>query len=120
MAGETVRLENLHLVMARKGYKEDTYWTFSYSPLRDGNEIAGFLDVAVETTELVAAQERDRVNAERVQLALGAGAIIGTWFWDLPTDSFTVDAAFARSFGLDPALGANGHSARAGHRDGSS
>jgi signal transduction histidine kinase/CheY-like chemotaxis protein len=108
MAGETVHLENLHLVMTRKGYEEDTYWTFSYSPLRDGDEVVGFLDVAVERTEMVAAQARDRVNAERVQLALGAGAIIGTWFWDLPTDSFTVDAAFADSFGLDPALGQTG------------
>jgi signal transduction histidine kinase len=105
MSGESVNLENLHLVMTRNGYEEDTYWTFSYSPLRDGDQVVGFLDVAYETTEVLAAQERDRVNAERVQLALGAGAIIGTWFWDLPTDRFTIDEAFARSFGLDPALG---------------
>jgi hypothetical protein len=74
MAGETVYLQNLHLVMTRKGYAEDTYWTFSYSPLRDGDTIKGFLDVAYETTELLAAQSRDRVNAERVQLALSASA----------------------------------------------
>ena len=49
-----------------------------------------------------------RENAERVQLALAAGAIIGTWFWDLPSDRFTVDEAFARAFGLDPALGRDG------------
>lgn len=94
--------------MTRNGYEEDTYWTFSYSPLRDGDVISGFLNVAHDTTALVFAQNRDRVNAERVQLALGAGAIIGTWFWDLPTDRFTIDAAFADSFGLDPALGRTG------------
>jgi PAS domain S-box-containing protein len=49
-----------------------------------------------------------RENIERVQLALEAGAIIGTWVWDLPTDHFTVDEAFARAFGLDPAIGRNG------------
>ncbi|MCJ2050097.1 PAS domain S-box protein [Methylobacterium sp. J-070] len=49
-----------------------------------------------------------RKNAERVQLALAAGAIIGTWHWDLPTDRFTIDEAFARAFGLDPALGREG------------
>lgn len=108
MAGETIRLKNLHLTMTRNGYEEDTYWTFSYSPLRDGDVISGFLNVAHDTTALVFAQNRDRVNAERVQLALGAGAIIGTWFWDLPTDRFTIDAAFADSFGLDPALGRTG------------
>ena len=49
-----------------------------------------------------------RANIERVQLALSAGAIIGTWHWDLPTDRFTIDEGFARSFGLDPALGREG------------
>ena len=45
-----------------------------------------------------------RENVQRVQLALAAGAIIGTWNWDLRTDRFTVDEGFARGFGLDPAL----------------
>jgi PAS domain S-box-containing protein len=49
-----------------------------------------------------------RKNAERVQLALEAGAIIGTWHWDLPSDQFAVDEAFARAFNLDPALGRKG------------
>lgn len=49
-----------------------------------------------------------RANVERVQLALEAGAIIGTWHWDIPTDRFTIDDAFARAFGLDPALGREG------------
>jgi PAS domain S-box-containing protein len=46
-----------------------------------------------------------RENVERVQLALAAGAIIGTWHWDLPTDRFAVDEAFATAFGLNPELG---------------
>ncbi|WP_109481128.1 ATP-binding protein [Paraburkholderia sp. C35] len=58
---------------------------------------------ALRASEAVARQ-----NIERVQLALAAGAIIGTWFWDLPNDRFTVDEAFASSFGLDPALGRDG------------
>ncbi len=68
-----------------------------------------------DTTERREAEERLRAseavareNVERVQLALAAGAIIGTWSWDLPTDRFTVDEAFARAFGLDPALGRAG------------
>ena len=43
LSGERVYLENLHLVMTRNGYPEDTYWTFSYSPLRDGDKIEGML-----------------------------------------------------------------------------
>ncbi|RUP13489.1 MAG: PAS domain S-box protein, partial [Methylobacterium sp.] len=57
---------------------------------------------------LRASEALARTNIQRVQLALAAGAIIGTWFWDLPSDRFTVDEAFARSFGLDPALGREG------------
>lgn len=49
-----------------------------------------------------------RTAAERAQLALDAGAIIGTWVWDLPADAFTVDERFAFHFGIDPALGRSG------------
>ncbi|MFJ2280113.1 PAS domain S-box protein [Pseudomonas sp. NPDC087803] len=68
-----------------------------------------------DVTERRAAQERLRIsealareNVERVQLALAAGAIIGTWHWDLATNRFSVDEAFARVFDLDPTLGREG------------
>ncbi|MFJ2463587.1 ATP-binding protein [Pseudomonas sp. NPDC087615] len=68
-----------------------------------------------DVTQRRDAEERLRVseavareNVERVQLALAAGAIIGTWHWDLPTDCFTMDESFARIFDLDPALGRTG------------
>jgi len=109
LAGEPVHQQHMHLLTTRNGYPEDTYWTFSYSPLSDASgAIAGFLNVAIETTQVVTIEQPAIANAERVQLALAAGAIIGTWFWDLPTNQFTVDEAFARSFGLDPALGRRG------------
>ena len=57
---------------------------------------------------LRASEKIARENAERVQLALAAGAIIGTWHWDLTTDRVTVDEAFATAFGLDPELGHGG------------
>jgi signal transduction histidine kinase len=47
--------------------------------------------------------ERAREEAERVQLALDAGAIIGTWIWNVPTNQVVGDDRFARSFNLDPA-----------------
>ncbi|MBA1201871.1 PAS domain S-box protein [Pseudomonas capeferrum] len=57
---------------------------------------------------LRASEALARENVERVQLALAAGAIFGTWHLDLRTGSFTVDEAFARAFGLDPAMGHKG------------
>jgi two-component sensor histidine kinase len=65
MAGERVYMENMHLVMTRNGSPEDTYWTFSYSPLRDGDRVEGILDIAIETTgQVLAERERALVMAE--------------------------------------------------------
>lgn len=60
-------------------------------------------EAALKASEAVA-----RENVQRVKLALAAGAIIGTWFWDIPANRFTIDEAFADAFGLDPALGREG------------
>jgi PAS domain S-box-containing protein len=61
--------------------------------------------VAGTTRDVTEARETEaslKLHAERVQLALDAGAIIGTWIWDIPADRFTADERFAQSFGLDP------------------
>ncbi len=49
-----------------------------------------------------------QLTAERVQLALSAGAIVGTWMWEIPSDRFTVDEGFAFFFGLDRQRGRTG------------
>ena len=42
MAGQSTYREDLPLLMNRKGYDEQTWFTFSYSPLRDGHgKVAG-------------------------------------------------------------------------------
>ncbi len=38
--------------------------------------------------------------AERIQLALDAGAIVGTWVWDIPHNQVKADERFAQTFGL--------------------
>ncbi|NMN05090.1 response regulator [Novosphingobium sp. SG919] len=43
-----------------------------------------------------------RDNVQRVQLALSAGAILGTWIWDLPSGLVSVDEGFANAFGVEP------------------
>ncbi|MGY4515753.1 PAS domain-containing protein [Lysobacter sp. HA18] len=45
---------------------------------------------------------------ERVQLALDAGAILGTWMWDVQSNRVLGDERFAVNFGLDPAAVASG------------
>jgi PAS domain S-box-containing protein len=62
LAGEATYFENLPLTMTRKGYEEQTWFTFSYSPLRgDDGGAAGMFCVCTETTATVLA-ERDRLN----------------------------------------------------------
>ena len=52
LAGEATYHENLHLVMERNGYPEDTWYSFSYSPVRDeSGAVAGMFCACTETTE---------------------------------------------------------------------
>ncbi len=55
--------------------------------------------------QLATSSREAQLAAERVQLALEAGAILGTWVWDLQQDTLSIDESFAGAFGLDPALG---------------
>ncbi|WP_205691963.1 ATP-binding protein [Caulobacter soli] len=48
----------LQLLLERNGYPEETYHTFSYSPLRDGNDIKGLMCVVTEETERVISERR--------------------------------------------------------------
>jgi PAS domain S-box-containing protein len=57
---------------------------------------------------ITASEAREREQAERVQLALDAGAIVGTWVWAVEADQFTADERFARTFGLDAEKCRNG------------
>ena len=123
--GEPISFDDAPFVMARLegGGTETAWFNYSLSALRDEDgSVAAVLNITPETTGRVLVERRlaeeqaalamseavAREAVQRVQLALAAGAIIGTWHWDLPTDRFTVDEAFARSFGLDPALGRKG------------
>jgi signal transduction histidine kinase len=69
MAGETVYFEDLHLRIDRGGAPEDTYFTFSYSPVRvESGEVGGVLINCFEVTQQVRARalqaERDRLFGE--------------------------------------------------------
>ena len=48
----------LQLLLERSGYPEETYHTFSYSPLRDGEAIRGLMCIVSEETERVIGARR--------------------------------------------------------------
>ncbi|MCA1791806.1 MAG: hypothetical protein LC667_18735, partial [Thioalkalivibrio sp.] len=61
-SGEAVKRENDLLPLIRRGFLEESYFTFSYSPLRDASgNVAGLLSTAVETTAAVISARRERL-----------------------------------------------------------
>jgi PAS domain S-box-containing protein len=89
LAGEATFHENKHLVMERHGFPEDTWYTFSYSPIRtEGGTVAGMLCACTETTDKVQADRRVNFHAELSErlsglsepraVALAAAEALGT------------------------------------------
>ena len=68
LGGEAIYMENLPLRLTRRGYAEDTWFTFSWSPvLDDSGAIAGMYCACTETTTMVLAERHQRAEQERLQ-----------------------------------------------------
>ncbi|HEX8625984.1 MAG TPA: PAS domain-containing protein [Allosphingosinicella sp.] len=68
LGGESTYFENLPLTMTRKGYPEQTWFTFSYSPIRDDDgEAAGMFCICTETTATVLAERERLGETERLR-----------------------------------------------------
>jgi PAS domain S-box-containing protein len=98
--GEATWNERVRLVMERKGYTEETYFTWSYSPIRDRTGgVRGLFCAVTEESERVRAEaDRDRMAAQR-QLALDA-ARMGWWHYDPVTKIATFDRRYEEIFGV--------------------
>ncbi|WP_411567407.1 ATP-binding protein [Rhodococcus sp. IEGM 27] len=57
--GEATYMENQQLFLRRHGYLEETYWTFSYSPVHDeGGNVAGVFVATTDVTTRVLGERR--------------------------------------------------------------
>ncbi|MGU9803731.1 ATP-binding protein [Pseudomonas sp. FP1154] len=110
LAGGTLSYRSKELVLLRNGKPEDVWMDLYYSPVPDDDQSpGGVLAIVVETTELVlterARQEAERsyraVN-ERIQLALSAGPLLGSFVWDIQNDTLSGDERFSRTFNYPP------------------
>ena len=82
MAGDATYRENLPLLMNRKGYDEQTWFTFSYSPVRDeSGAVAGMFCFCTETTQRVLAEPALRTSQEQFELLLNK-APLGVYLVD--------------------------------------
>jgi PAS domain S-box-containing protein len=111
LAGEPLSYKDQPMVLFRNGHAEDVWLDLDYTPLRDADGMPrGFLSIVVETTARVKAERAYHRAREQVELALNAGAVIGTWLWDIDANRVTADHRFAHTFSLDPAQAAAGMS----------
>lgn len=69
LRGDASYYDNLPLTMNRKGYDEATWFTFSYSPVRDEtDQVIGMFCACMETTEQMLAERHRAQELERLQL----------------------------------------------------
>jgi signal transduction histidine kinase len=70
-AGEATYLENQRMFLDRNGYLEETFFTFSFSPIRDeSGQVAGLFHPVTETTPKMLSERRVRALRD-----VAAGAI---------------------------------------------
>ncbi len=67
-AGEAVYMDDIMLVMDRHGYREETHFAFSYTPVRDeSGRVAGIFCPCRETTGQVFAERRNLAEREKIE-----------------------------------------------------
>jgi PAS domain S-box-containing protein len=65
-SGEPVHMDDITLMMERRGYPEETHFSFSYTPVRDeSGAIAGFFCPCTEITGQIMAERRLAAETER-------------------------------------------------------
>lgn len=75
--GQSTWSEDLLLPMTRNGYVEETYFTFSYSPIRDeSGGVGGIFCACRETTEKVVGERRLRSLRELAVNTAGAKSVV--------------------------------------------
>lgn len=110
LSGGTLSYRSKELVLLRNGVPEDVWMDLYYSPVAgDDQAPAGVIAIVVETTAHVISERRRqaaeaayRAENERVQLALNAGALLGSFVWDVQANVLSSDERFARTFCYPP------------------
>ncbi len=123
MAGEASYRENLPLVMNRRGFGEQTWFTFSYSPVQnESGQIAGLFCACSETTGQVLAEGRQRfrlVLEERLRDLADPEAIMSTavtmlgeqlgadrvGYGQVAPDDVSIRLSHCYAVGVEPLLG---------------
>jgi PAS domain S-box-containing protein len=110
LAGQSSRLQDLPVPMARWGEPEDTWWSFSFTPVFDDDgAVAGALCITNETTAMMRQAESERrataalVESERSLRRAQEAGRIGIFSIDIASGALTGTSEFFKLFGLTPA-----------------
>ena len=103
LAGKTAYLEDQRMFLDRLGYLEETFFTFSFSPIRDeAGNVAGLFHPVTETTGKMVSQRRARLLRDLAAKGLGAQSLDEAMVYSaqvLADDPF--DLPFALFYALD-------------------
>lgn len=109
LSGGTLSYRNQELTLHRTGVPEQVWMNLDYSPvLGEDGRPAGVLAIVVETTQQVLAERALAQTEERLRQALNAAGMVGTFAWDVQSDTFYSDARFAEMYSVDPSKGEKG------------
>ncbi len=99
-AGEAVQMDDIALIMHRRGVTEEAHFAFSYTPVRgDSGQIEGFFCACLETTQQVLAEKERRAVEARLRESL-AMRTVGIIRWGQGFGLTEVNEAFLRMTGF--------------------
>ncbi|MCK7589637.1 PAS domain-containing protein [Subsaxibacter sp. CAU 1640] len=100
MQGTPVRFTDLKLQLDRKGFLEDCYFDFAYSPIRlDTGEVGGILVTVIESTEKKTAEISLRDKRDELEFVIEA-TDIGTFDYNPVSHTFKANKRLKQWFGL--------------------
>ncbi len=107
--GRSSSFRDLSWTLFRNGAEKQVWFDLDFTPIIGAQgQIHGALVVSIEATGRSKALVDLKASQERLDLALGASGIVGTWEVDFATETVRSDERYARLHGVDPELAKSG------------
>ncbi|MET0505227.1 MAG: ATP-binding protein [Luteibacter sp.] len=104
LAGEGSMHRDMHLRMTRHGFDEDTWWTFSFAPLRDaGGDVIGLFAITNETTRAVRSSQALRELNASLEVEVDQRTRERDQIWAIARDLYLVMARDGLYRNVNPA-----------------
>jgi len=84
--------------LIRNGIEATGYFDFAYTPLVENGKITGILQVVTEITEQIAIRKELQKAEEMLRFSIEA-ANVGTWYFDIASETFKPSSSMKKLFG---------------------